>query len=330
MNIVVTPAGAIDRFQDVNVIIAVGSCDGLLGTAAILRITKIQAIIYFTQAFQVNSINVEGWAPNRVVGFIDLAVDNKRESNTLEFVRRIYALGHRIHFIADEHGKEAWARVLSECDHSVDELSIKPQNRERNFQSSCAIISSALDKDADWTAKQLLNDGDQADQMNFQTYYGNIFNKAIKSTSDCNEATTRRYKLVNHFAANAFPDPEILYWVEQYSVLETNHSIILSNIIHLGSQIFHCDATKVSQYDATEVFFQAYSRGQCVVVLRDMKGVSIGTNRTDIDLLEILKASQVRASGMPKKANIQLMYETTAIEAVRSRLLPTSTTSSST
>ena len=174
----------VNPVQGVNVIVAAGSVDGIAGTAACLRHSNNREVqLVFTQPFQVNTIDVSEWPANSQVGLIDLGVNNEGVSPnpqmTIDFVNKIYQAGHKILFIAAEHGKQAWTDVLKQCGHDKSELTIKPKDRGEKYPSSCAILTKAFGESADGHTKALLHDGNQTDLMKFDTHFGQIFNDAI-------------------------------------------------------------------------------------------------------------------------------------------------------
>lgn len=314
--------------QGVNVIIAVGSVDGMAGTAACIRHSANPNIqIIFTQAFQVNTIEVSKWPPNSKVGFIDLGVNNEGQSPnpqlTIEFVNKVYKSGHTILFIADEHGKKAWGDVLEECGHSKMELTIKPKDRTK-YSSSCAVLSKALGESADLHTKALLHAGDQADLMNFSTQFGEIFNNCTKSNmSDSN----RRPYVVQYMAHHDTPDAKIKGWMNEYVEIQANLPKILASCVNLGEGILLLDGT-IGPHDATAIFSEAYKIGPIVVLSgtnvflegKMQTGVSIATNRKDLNVLKTIQQANIVAGGMPAKANFALKDQEAAVEAVRNAI----------
>src|SRR2546429_8222966 len=101
------------ELTDINQIVAVGSVDGVLTAAALLRlIGNADVPLVFTQAHQVDQIDPVTWEPSRKVAFVDLAVNNRSHRMTANFVARIRAAGHTIVAVIDEHDREAWFRAL--------------------------------------------------------------------------------------------------------------------------------------------------------------------------------------------------------------------------
>lgn len=312
--------------QGVNIIVAVGSVDGMAATAAYMRHFSNQNIqIVFTQAFQVDRIDVAKWPENSKVGFIDLAVNNEgtkpNPQLTVDFVNKIYSFGHTILFIADEHDKKAWEGVLKQCGHSEDELTIKPEDRA-NYSSSCAILSKVFGESADSHTKELLEAGNQADLLNFKTRLGKIFNNCTKSNiSD----SSRRLHVVKHMAVHDAADEKIKGWMEEYAEMKKNHREILETAVDLGDGIIRYDCTS-GPHDATALFSKAYVKSPVVVlsstnIFIDGKmevGVSIATNNKKLDVLAIIQGAGITAGGMAGiKANFALKDQENAIEAVR-------------
>lgn len=311
--------------QGVNVIIAAGSVDGMAGTAACIRHSANPNIqVVFTQAFQVNTIDVSKWPLNSKVGFIELAVNNEGQTPnpqlTIDFVNKIYESGHTILFIADEHGKKAWGDVLQQCGHSKTELTIKPKDRAK-YSSSCAVLSKALGESADIHTKELLHAGDQADQMNFNTRFGEIFNNCTKSNmSD----PSRRPYVVHYMADHDTPDAKIQGWMNEYVEIQAKQPKIMASGANLGDGIFLYDGT-IGRHDATAIFSEAYKTSSVVVLSgtnvfvegKMQAGVSIATNKKDLNILKTIQEAGIVAGGMAAKANFALKDQKAAIEAVR-------------
>lgn len=314
-----------NALQEVGVIVAVGSVDGMAGTAACIRhLANPNIQLVFTQAFQVNTIDVSKWPPNSKVGFIDLGVNNEGQSPnpqlTIDFVNKIYKSGHTILFIADEHGKKAWSHVLEQCGHNKSELTIKPKDRTE-YSSSCAVLKKALGDSADTHTQDLLNAGDQADQMNFNTSFGEVFNNCTKSNmSD----PSRRPYVVKHMALNQVPDEKIQGWIDEYAEIKAIQPKIMASGRDLGDGIFLYDCT-IGRHDATAIFSEAYKTSPVVVLSgtnvflegKMQPGVSIATRRRDLNVLDIIQKARIVAGGMPAKANFALKDQAAAIEAVR-------------
>ncbi len=311
--------------QGVNVIIAVGSVDGMAGTAACVRHSANSNIqVVFTQASQVNTIDISKWPENSKVGFIDLGVNNEGQTPnqqlTIDFVNKIYESGHKILFIADEHGKKAWEDVLTQCNHNKTELTIKPKDRTK-YSSSCAILSKALGESADSHTKALLHAGDQADQLNFNTPIGKIFNNCTKSNmSD----PIRRPYVVQRMVHHDTPDEKIQGWMDEYVKMQANQTKIMTSGENLNDGIYLYDGM-IGLHDATAIFNEAYKTSP-IVVLRGTNvflggqmqvGVSIATNRKDLNVLKIIQESGIIAGGMAAKANFALTDLEAAIKAVR-------------
>ncbi len=311
-----------------NVIIAGGSVDGMGAVAAYIRHSRNADVqLIFTQAFQVNTIDMSKWSPKSKVGFIDLGVNNEGPSSnpqmTVDFVKKIYDLGHTIHFIADEHGKEAWQDVLVKCGHDKRELAIRPKDRAK-YGSSCAILQKKLGDSADTHTKALLHDGHEGDQMNFDTPLGRIFNTAVKSNIT---DPTRRPYIVKHMAEHDKPDAKIQGWMDEYVEMEANLPKILESGQDLGDGIFLYNCT-IGRHDATAIFREAYKKSPIVVLSstnvfvegKMQGGVSIATNKKDLNVLDIIQKAGIVAGGMAAKANFALKDKEKAIDAIRSAL----------
>ena len=315
----------INPIQGVNVIIAVGSVDGMAGAAACIRhLGDLNVQLIFTQAFQVDKIDMSKWPSKSKVGFIGLGVNNEGQSPnpqlTVDFVKKIYEFGHTILFIAEEHGKEAWQNVLVNCGHDKNELTIRPKDRQK-YGSSCAILLKKLGESADAHTKALLHDGHQGDQMNFDTPFGKVFNNGVKSNM---MDPSRRPYMVQYMAQNETPDAKIQGWMDEYAEIEANAPKILASGKDLGHGIFLYDCS-LGRHDATAIFRDAYKKSPIVVLSNTpvfiegkmQVGVSIATNKKDLNVLEIVQKAGISAGGMAAKANFALKNQDAAIEAVR-------------
>jgi hypothetical protein len=301
----------VNPLQGTNLIVAVGSIDGIAGTAACIRHSKNPEIqIIFTQAFQVDTIDPSQWPSNSKVGFIDLGVNNKNPNMTINFLIKIYTLGHTILFIADEHEKNDWEYVLNQCRHTIQELTIQPQDRS-DYSSSCKILETAFGDSADTHTKALLFAGDEADQMNFNTYFGEIFNQSVKSNK--NDPFRRPY-LARYFAQEIKPDSFILKWMNQYAEMAACLPQILNARHYLGYGIFLYDGRQ-APHDATMLFSEAYKTSP-IVILMGERGVSIGTQNKNLDLLTLIKTTGIKASGMASKVNLSFFDLHRAIGAL--------------
>lgn len=314
-----------DPVKDVNIIVAAGSVDGMAGAAAFIRYAKNPNIhLVFTQAFQVDTVNISSWPAASKVGFIDLGVNNEGRSPnpqlTVSFVESIYNNGHTILFIADEHGKNAWEGVLKQCKHSVDELFIQPEDRGEEYGSSCAILWKSFGDSIDDHTKALLDAGNQADQMNFNTPFGEILNNSIKS--DMFDIQRRPY-VVRHLANSDSPDQKIQLWMDEYATIEFNKQKILETRFDLG-EISSYDCT-IGPHDATAIFNEAYKTSSVVALIKTpifvegqkQFGVSIATNRKDLNVLDIVQKAGITAGGMAQKANIAFVDRERAIKAIQ-------------
>jgi len=311
--------------KEATVLVAVGSVDGIAGAAACIRHSGNHNLqLVFTQAFQVSTIDVASWPAHSKVGFIDLGVNNEgQQSNpqmTLDFVKKIYDGGHSILFIADEHGKKAWKDVLQQCGHTTKELTIRPKDRA-TYTSSCAILLKKFGDSADQHTKELLDAGNQADQMIFTTHFGQIFNNAVKSNMSDPE---RRPYLARVMAKEKDPDVKIQGWIAEYAEMQANLTKILNSGKDLGTGIFYYDGS-IGPHDATAVFREAYKISPIVVLSKTpvfvantmQRGTSIATNNPRLHILQIIQEAKITAGGMPAKANLAFADEATAIEAVR-------------
>ncbi|MGH2612494.1 MAG: hypothetical protein ACRDFB_05535, partial [Rhabdochlamydiaceae bacterium] len=212
----------------------------------------------------------------------------------------------------------------TQCEHDKSELSIRPKDRGQKYPSSCAILKKALGETADFHTQQLLQDGNKADQMNFNTPFGKIFNEGVKSNL---ADPQRRPYMVQYMAQHDTPDTKIQGWMNEYVQMEANLPKILASRHDLGDGISSYDGT-IGRHDATAIFKEAYKEGPIVVLTgttvfiegKMQVGVSIATNNPNLNVLKIIQNANILASGMPAKANFALENEQAAINAVRAAI----------
>lgn len=310
------------------VIVATGSVDGILTTAAFLNFVQDYSspVIIFTQPFLVDKIDLTSWEPNRQVVFIDLAVDNSPGSTkTADFVRRIE--GHQIIAVIDEHDADAWKGVLGE---KFDRLLIWPKSQKDGFYTSSGKVfkywvEAMQSTFCDPHAHDLCEAADQADRQVFEGI-GEVVNKAVKTAIFDNN---RREYLTRYFATHTEFDEKIYGWLAEYSEMEINHSAIIAGKVDLGNGIWKISSVgKLA--DATTLFALCYKAGAKIVVLKNTMFsktknqktpmLSIASSNKSLDILATLQSAEVPASGFASKANLELEEEERAIKVIRKLL----------
>ncbi len=315
--------------KNINQIVAVGSIDGILTTAALLRlIGNLETPVVFCQAFTVDKIDVSAWLQNRQVAFVDLAVNNRDKPMTKAFVERIEAAGHKIVAICDEHSREDWAEVLGSFE-ALEFLLIQPQSQaEGKFKSSGAVLMNALADNPQLatSVEVLCLSADRADAMHFDDT-GSIVNEAVKSNIADDR---RRVYLARYYAdpLNSGMDSTIRTWVDEYKRILLNHELILEDKRDLGNGMVRVNAVGRA-VDMTTLMSKLYKDGARVVVLEGeifdkaagakVRMVSFGTSEK-IDLLACVKQVVPTASGFAQKVNVRPEDEAVALEAVRAIL----------
>lgn len=308
--------------KNVNQIVSVGSVDGVLTSAAMLRLignTKVG--IVFTQAFAVDKIDISGWQPGSKVAFVDLAVNNRDKAMTKTFVERLRAAGHQIIAVCDEHCREDWLEVLG----TFEGLAIEPQSQaEGTYKSSGAVLLAAKGDELDAHGKALCSDADKADAMKFEGM-GKLVNEAVKSKI---ADDTRRVHLARHFAQNDSADSTIQGWIKEYEVILANHQEILAAKQDLGDGLVRVSAID-KVVDMTTLMSQLYKGARVVVLEGEMfdkaagkkvRQIALGTNEKGFDLLACIKQVVPNASGFAQKANVEPQFEEAATAAVRTAL----------
>lgn len=317
---------SVSALASFDLVIAVGSVDGVLTTAAALRLNGNPEIeVVFCQAFTVDKLPVSTWN-NRKVVLVDLAVNNRDPAMTKNFVEALRAGDNEIIAIIDEHDRKAWLEVLG----TFEGLAIEPQSQidEGGPKSSGEVLRRALEadgKEINGHTLQLLRDADAADRMDFSGPFAAIVNQAVKSaiTDD-----SRRVRLAWHFSMNTVPDTKIDGWVAEYEEILRNHKRIFGNRQGLGDNIVRISTLGVV-IDMTTLMSEMYKDAKVVVVEGELfnpakklkeRMVSFGTNQK-LDILAAIKAVVPNASGFATKVNVAPEHEAAALAAVRALLL---------
>lgn len=296
----------------VDQIVVVGSIDGILTGAALLRfIGRPEEVgLVFTQAGTVDRLDPSEWAAKRRVAFVDLAVNNRDKAMTANFVRRLREAGHELVAVCDEHDSQAWREIVE-----IDGLLIKPQSQAQGqYKSSGAVLMAYAGHLLDAYGQALCASADRADAMVFEGL-GATVNAAVKSKM---HDDARRVYLARHFAQSDVPDQTIQGWIEEYEAILSNHQEILATKLDLGDGIVRVSALGKA-VDMTALMGELYKIARVVVVEVD-RSVSFGTSDREFDILASVKKVVPSASGFAGKANIEPEFEGVALKAVRAAL----------
>lgn len=320
-----------NKLEDVNQIVAVGSVDGVLSAAALLALRADPTIpIEWTQAFQVNAVDLSKWVPNRLVAFVDLAVNNQDPKMTSDFVAKVKAAGHTLVAVVDEHNAELWRQVLGA---EFEELAIKPiTGKGTDCNSSGALLLREALVHFEvvggfGAVEELCKAADAGDRMDFSTHFGGLVNQAVKSNIGDNN---RRDHMARHFAQHRDPDEKILGWVKEYEQILTNHAAVIAAKVDLGDGMVRIVTTGV-KVDMTTLMNVLYKSGAKVVVLEGMQfnpatknqmlQVSFGAADSNMDLLGACKAAGLNPlGGKGPKVNFAPEDEAVATAAIRELL----------
>jgi len=309
--------------KTINQIVSVGSVDGILTSAALLRVIgNPETSIVFAQAFTVDKVDVANWASNSKVAFVDLAVNNREPAMTATFVEKVKAAGHVIVAVIDEHNAEDWAKVLA-----FDSLVIAPvSGKGTEVNSSGALLASMLGSELDAHGKELCSAADAGDRMDFTSHFGGMANQAMKSRI---QDDTRRVHMARHFAVNREADEKIAVWVREYEAIIANHSEIEKARVDLGDGIIRI-STVGKTVDMTTLLSSLYKTARVVIMEGEMfdkkagcktRQIALGTNERSLDLVALLKGAGItEASGFAQKANVSPASEEAAVAAIRAAL----------
>lgn len=336
----------LNQILEINQVLAVGSVDGILTTAALLRlIGKGNAVgLEFCQAFSVDRVRSANWdGYEKRVAFVDLAVNNRDPQMTRVLVQDIRDHGHSIVAVIDEHSREDWLGVIGveidEIDQMDNEdlvlgtkffqgLMIEPQSQGAGPEapkSSGEVLRRALVEariDIDPHTLELLQAADAADRMDFTTRFGAIVNQAVKSAI---ADDSRRVYLARLLAFNSEPDEKVLGWMAEYEEILANHDLIVAAKTNLGFGIVRV-STVGRKVDMTTLMNRLYEDGAPIVICegemfnkalgKKTVQVAFGTNREKFNLLEYVKQVVPTASGFAQKANVDPEFEEVALAAV--------------
>lgn len=315
---------ALSALRDANIIVAVGSVDGVLTAAAALRhnADAANAKLIFTQAFLVDKLNPAEWSPAGKVLFVDLAVNNKAPDMTVAFLRKVQAAGHTIVGICDEHDGAAWNKALSDAGLERASLGIAPvSGKGTATNSSGALLKSLLGTDADEHTQRLCDGAENGDRMKFEGLAG-VVNEAVKS----NITDDQRRKYLAHFLAQDLsPDEKITGWIAEYKkILENNKEVIATGEVVGGKMFKVTPGDKV--IDVTALMSELYKKHSVVIVdglafnpstKQKERLISFGcAPSSTIDLLAALKAAGISASGIPQKVSVSPADEGRATKTI--------------
>jgi hypothetical protein len=313
--------------EKINLVIAVGSVDGICTASAVLRHLAPEAEVIFTQAFKVDQILLSQWEENRRILFVDLAVNNRDGQMTVGFLKKIIAAGHEIVGILDEHNAEDWQEAFKKADLDFSALAIKPVSQDQCDIKSSGALFLSLFPEADDHTKELCIAADCGDKMDFSTKFGNIVNAAVKSNI---ADDSRRIYLAKHFAQNTDSDFTISGWMGEYQTIIENHDEIIVKRIELGNQMVKID-TVGKTVDMTGLMKTMYDLGyQVVITTGEMYDKTLGKKTVQLafgcspsvklDMVTLLKSRGITASGFSGKANVPVEEEIEAIGVVRDAL----------
>jgi hypothetical protein len=228
------PAGLGDEIMS-NKIIAVGSVDGVLTSAALIRFLAnrdAESQVMFTQAFTCHE-TLDFIEPGDSVYLVDLAVNNRDIECTRSFIEAIFDKKAYLVAIADEHGSDAWYKIIPT---DLEGLIIHPQNRSPKYPSSGAVLREVLRQSDGWDeyCTDLTELADLADKAEF-VGLGSLLNKAIKA--DIKDQQRRVY-LAEHFAQTSEPDDQIKQWLIEYEALEANTKAVVESAYQEGDLYF--------------------------------------------------------------------------------------------
>ncbi len=309
-----------------NLIIAVGSVDGVCTASAVARLTGNPEIeIVFCQAFTVDKLPVSTWTGRGIV-LVDLAVNNRDAEMTRRFITALRDGDNELVAVIDEHNRADWLGILG----SFEGLTIEPRSQtdEDGPKSSGEVLRRALEtagEEVDSHTLSLLADADAGDRMDFSGPFASAVNQAVKSAI---QDDTRRVYLARHFAQNDTADSTIQGWCQEYEKILANHQEVLAGKKDLGGGLVRV-STIGKVVDMTTLLSELYKGARVVVMEGEMfdkaagkkvHQIAFGTNEKGFDLLACIKQVVPNASGFAQKANVETLFEEAATAAVRALL----------
>lgn len=177
------------RGEAVNSIVAVGSVDGIITTAALVVALQARgelAKVYWTQAHEVDHVQVE---PGTDLWLVDLAVDQRQPGRTASWLSCM--IGDRaatLRGVIDEHGADAWSRCLDSVRRDLaPELDIDLEIAPQDASSAGAVLRGHLDgwyrgsRSLYERAFDLTTEADLADRGDFGGGRRRTINAAVKA-----------------------------------------------------------------------------------------------------------------------------------------------------
>ena len=319
----------INVLNSVNTVLAVGSVDGVCTSTAVLRNAAPDADVNFCQAFTVDKVDPTTWGDRRRVLLVDLAVNNRDETMTQDFLRRVKAAGHTIVGVMDEHDAEAWQKAFAAAELAFEDLAVKPVSQDDgDIKSSGALLLSLLGNETDEQTRELCLAADAGDRMDFTSHFGGIVNQAVKSRI---WDDSRRIYLARYFAQNHYPDEKIGGWIAEYQTILATHEEIVEARVDLGDDIVRITAVGKT-VDMTTLMQELYNLGYEVVLTegemfdkaagKKTRQIAFGVKPgVKLDAVATIKAAGVQCSGFAAKANVKPEDEMAALSAIHSALV---------
>lgn len=321
MNTVTNP------FAGIGGIVAVGSTDGVLATAAAMRLIGKIVPVQWTQAFDVLKVDLTVFAPGTRLLLIDLAVNHTNEAMTAEFLRKIEEAGLVIAGICDEHDHEAWSRVYG----PFDALIVAPESRSEGvYTSSGKILLDRFGHLMDSHARELCEDADLADDMKRPTFvrFGAIANNSVKPAIGDN---SRRTAVTECLAFSGEPNEVVCGYLAEYAAIEANNLILANEHTVISAGVARVRNPDGLRIDATSLMGLLYDRKYRLVILNDVvfskehggkvPVVSFGTSDKSLNLQQILRDAGVPVvSGFPAKMSVLAENETVALIAISAKM----------
>lgn len=232
--------------KNINLIVAVGSPEGVAVSAALMNAAGNQIPVVFTRNL---CLNPKTWEKGRNVTLVGLTANEE----TKALVDKICNAGHNISGVIDKSGKESWAELVP----NFETLDIKPGMK---CESTGLALINALGSTITPHAKTMCETADKLENCTMQFDNGSIAEMINCCIGSDAEDMTRCKELANHFAFRNDSDNRIEGWISEYKSVVANNKQVIENGIEIAPQIFEVNVTnkRVDMRGLTADLLQTY------------------------------------------------------------------------
>lgn len=317
------------HWRDRTVIMAVGSVDGVMTSAALSLLLRAEGHhkidVLWTQAHRVDDVRFPD-DEMLDVWLVDLAVDQLDPERTARLVKHIDAGGHHLCGVIDEHDPDAWSPILGGLD-----LRVSPM---RAASSGAVLLAhlSRFDRLPSDVA-EICREADLADRGDFVGGRRTTVNAAIKSKVSDDRRRTACFEWLSGvqregrwvstgLGVSTRVPAQIGGWVREYEADEECRRLALEDAVE---HEIHVEVPAQSVRDITALCFAAYARwpGKLIVVRVTVDGVpstifaeKVGREAKGLNALGALGQAGIKVRGIPGRATVAWEDEAAALAAV--------------